>query len=353
MKRTRTWTNRDWETMTKVYEYNKKEKEDYNQFETNLEANNFAPPENWSHWWLKTKEASIFIKNDKTFDWDKFSEMLIDKMKRYAPKYKKINYKLEYEWYCLVLDLADHHFWKLSDITETWYTYNLDIAKERFILWVDWILNKSIWFKKDNIIFIIWNDILHVDNTKRTTTSWTPQDTDWMWHKAFDTALEAYIQTIEKLQIIAPLKIVFNPSNHDYMSWYMLAKALYAWFHNNPNIIWDIDMKHRKYTTYGQNMICTSHWDWAKERDIWILRATEQPQMWAESKFRYAYMHHVHHKIAKDQIWITVEYMRSASSPDRWHSDNWYVNKPAIDGFILSKEEWQIARLTHYFKIDT
>jgi len=36
-----------------------------NTFEAKLEEEGFTPPENWSHGWLKTKQASIFIKNDK------------------------------------------------------------------------------------------------------------------------------------------------------------------------------------------------------------------------------------------------------------------------------------------------
>lgn len=34
-----------------------------NKFAKDLSDNGFEPPENWSHGWLKTKEASIFIKN--------------------------------------------------------------------------------------------------------------------------------------------------------------------------------------------------------------------------------------------------------------------------------------------------
>ena len=345
----RTYTNKQGETKTYEYPNKSKRKEDYNKFEQDLEKENFTPPENWSHWWLKTDWASIFVKNDKSFDYEAFMDSMIDKMEKYAPKYKKIEYKLTPDTHCLVLDLADHHFWKLSDIVETWYEYNLEVAKDRFSKWVDWILTKSLWFKKDKIIFVIWNDVLHIDNPKRTTTSWTPQDTDWMWHKAFNIALDRYVQTVEKLQKEAPVHIIFNPSNHDYMSWYMLANCLYAWFHNNPNLTWDISMRHRKYTEYGNTMIWVSHWDGAKESDVWILRATERPEIWARTKFRYIYLHHIHHKIAKDLIWVTLEYMRSASSPDRWHSDNWYINKQAVDWFIISKEEWQIARLTHYF----
>lgn len=50
-----------------------------NAFEDKLEENNFTPPENWSYGWLKTKEASVFIKNEITqfqFDWDEFVKIM-------------------------------------------------------------------------------------------------------------------------------------------------------------------------------------------------------------------------------------------------------------------------------------
>jgi hypothetical protein len=40
----------------------------HNTFHQKLEENNFTPPENWSHGWLKTKEASVFIRNQSEFE---------------------------------------------------------------------------------------------------------------------------------------------------------------------------------------------------------------------------------------------------------------------------------------------
>jgi hypothetical protein len=37
------------------------------------------------------------------------------------------------------------------------------------------------------------------------------------------------------------------------------------------------------------------------------------------------------------------------SPADSWHHRNGYINKAAVEGFIHSKTNGQIARLTHYF----
>ena len=103
-------------------------------------------------------------------------------------------------------------------------------------------------------------------------------------------------------------------------------------------------------------MIGTNHGDGAKMENIPLLMAQEQPQMWANTKYRYCYLHHIHHKQrnqfmnGKDYIGVTIEYLRSPSSSDSWHHRNGYTgNKKAIEGFIHHKEYGQIARLTHYF----
>ncbi len=84
--------------------------------------------------------------------------------------------------------------------------------------------------------------------------------------------------------------------------------------------------------------------------------AQEKSKDWADTKFRYWYLHHLHHKIkykwqdAKDYIGVTVEYLRSPSSSDSWHHRKGYCGVPkAVEGFIHEKETGQVARLVHYF----
>lgn len=320
-----------------------------NTFQETMEEHWFLKHD-WNHWWLKVDWASIHIKNDIKFNQEEFIEWMLEEIRKHSIKYEKFEYITDENDYLMIIDFADFHFWKYASPEETVNQYNLDIATDRFEKWIDWILNKSKCWNKDQFIFVIWNDILHIDTPRRTTTSWTPQDTHWMWFEAFNRAKDCYIKAIEKLQTIAPIHVIHNPSNHDYMSWRFLAQTIKAWFHKNENITWDIWIKHRKYTKYWKNMLWFSHWDWAKESDLPLLMATEAPELRSNSKYRYIYLHHKHHKIAKEYNGISIEYVRSWSWTDSWHDRNWYTTIPAVDWFILDKEYWQIARLTHYFE---
>jgi hypothetical protein len=108
-------------------------------------------------------------------------------------------------------------------------------------------------------------------------------------------------------------------------------------------------MSHRKYTQYYDNLIATTHMDGAK-MDLLPSLAAQESKMWDKTTRRYIYGHHVHHKIAKDYVGITVETLRSPSGADSWHHRQGYQHAPvAIEAFIHHKKDGQIARITHNF----
>ncbi len=326
-----------------------------NKFNDKLSENGFDKDE-WQYGWLKTDTASIFIKNEKgLMTYDDIKDELISEMKKYSPKYPKLERDKIKEPNLLIIDPADIHIGKLAVREEVGDDYNIEIAKKRCIDGVNGILEKASGFPIDKIFFIIGNDVLHTDNPFHSTTAKTNQDTDGQWWQMFKEAKGMYVSIIEHLVTKADVHVIFCPSNHDYISGFMLADTLKSWFHQSKNITFDVDIIHRKYFKYGSNMLCFEHGDGAKEKDAKDLMADENPKMWGETKFRYCYKHHIHHKkkinwqSGKDFIGVTVEYLRSPSSADGWHHRNGYVAPKAVEGFIHSKNNGQLARLTHYF----
>jgi hypothetical protein len=148
---------------------------------------------------------------------------------------------------------------------------------------------------------------------------------------------------------IADVHFMYNPSNHDYTHGFFLADSIKSWYRDCDNITFDSSINHRKYFTYGNSLIGTTHGDGAKWQDLGKLAAVESPD-WSATKHRYVYTHHVHHKIVKDDIGVTIESLRSPSGTDGWHHRNGYQHAPkAVEGFIHSKEHGQVARFTHLF----
>jgi len=315
-------------------------------------------PSNWAHAWVKSKEGTVFIKNtDGLITHEDFRDDLLESLKSYSPSFDKIKREKISDPHCLVIDIADLHIGKLASALETGEEYNVGKAVELASQGVAGILQKAEGFKIDQIVFVIGNDVLHVDNPAGTTTSGTKQDTDGTWYDNFMAAKDLYINVIEKLVQEANVHIVHNPSNHDYMTGFMLADTVYSWFRKHPNITFDVSMSHRKYYAYGENLIATSHGDGAKMADMPLLMANESGEAWAKTKHRYIYLHHIHHmrKInflsGQDYHGATVEYLRSVSYTDSWHHRKGYQHVPkCVTGFVHHKEFGQVARLTHLFK---
>lgn len=331
--------------------------------------------DNWSHGWLKTENVSIFIRNkDGVMSYEEIRDELIAEMRKYAPKYPVIK-RVKLGDHLLVADPADVHFGKLSVLEETGEEYDLEIAEKRFNEGIDSLIEKARVFDIHSSVLVVGNDILHIDTPKRTTTAGTPQDTDGMWWQAYNVAKRCYVQAVEKLLVFGDVKLLFCPSNHDFMSGFMLTDAVVSWFSKNKNVSAHVSMSHRKYIKYGKNLIGFTHGDGSKIVDLPNLMMTEARG--TEYSFGYWLIHHGHHKdrrsksagqkmekIEEDKLLITeiqtgmridpqqsisIEMIRTPSSADRWHDTNGYKNVQAIEVFLFHAVGGQVARLTHYF----
>ena len=307
-------------------------------------------PNKVNHYWHKSEHYSLHVKEeDEKEEAENLAKNLIEELKAFSPKYPKLKRKECSDGHLLVIDPADVHIGKLCSALEVGEDYNTNIAVKRVKEGVQGILDKAKGFNIDKINFIGGNDILHIDTPQRKTTSGTPQDTDGMWYENFLNAKRVYVDALEMLLTVADVHFTFNPSNHDYISGFFLADVIKTHFRKCKNITFDCSISHRKYFKYHNNLIGTTHGDGAKMQDLPLLMAGESKD-WSSVKFRYIYTHHVHHKTSKDfQANVTVESLRSPSGTDSWHNRNGYTSKKAIEGFIHSKENGQVARLTHYF----
>ena len=309
------------------------------------------------HWQNMGGELRFSIVTKQEYGLDE--EQILDKIKSliedYSPTYKKIDRDFNND-HLLVINPADIHIGKYAKELETGNGYDCETAVERVLEGIQGLLEKSAGFGIEKVLFCIGNDILHIDNVYNQTTAGTRQDVDGKWWEHFEIALMLYVKCIEMLRHIAPVDVLHSMSNHDYQSGFHLAHALKSWFRKDDDVDFDISVAHRKYYQYGSNLIGLEHGDGAKMVNLPLLMAQEQPKMWADTKYRYFYLHHLHHKVkhkwldAKDYVGVTVEYLRSPSGTDSWHSRKGFTGVPkAVEGFLHEKNSGQVARITHYF----
>lgn len=309
------------------------------------------PIQDVKYYWFKGERFSINVRGAQV-SYDDIRKDIIEDMVNHAPKYNVIkrDVKKPEDSHLLVIDPADIHIGKLASSSETGEDYNNKVAVKRVLDGVYGIVEKASAFKTDKILYIIGNDVLHIDTPKRQTTSGTPQDTDGMWYDNFLIARKMHVEVLEVLREIADVHVQYDPSNHDYTNGFFLADTIQSWFHNDKHITFNCSITHRKYFKYHNNLIGTTHGDGAKENDLPLLMAHEAKEDWAVVNHRYFYTHHIHHKRSRDIMGVTIESLRSPSGADSWHHHNGYVHSPkAIEGFLHHKIYGQICRFTHIF----
>jgi hypothetical protein len=313
---------------------------------------NGISPENVDTVWDKSKEYSVCTRyggNPTTEEMISLYRDTIEKdygyLKQVKPKLSKGN--------LLVVDPADVHLGKLASFEG--HKYNIDIAMHCAREGVQGIINMSKSFNISQIVFVIGNDVLHIDNPKRTTTAGTPQDTDGMWWDMYNAGTVLYREIVGWLKEIAPVHVIHCPANHANVLEYALAVNTNAHYNDDKDVTFDINMNHRKYFKWGKTLLGFSHGDGAKLNNYPQLMADES-KMWDSTKYRYFLLHHLHHhkkvnwNSGEDHIGCTVQYLRSPSQPDRWHHDNGYVGvKRAVEGFVYTQEYGQCASFTHNF----
>tara|TARA_R100000081_G_scaffold15728_1_gene6534 strand:+ start:1232 stop:2323 length:1092 start_codon:yes stop_codon:yes gene_type:complete len=308
------------------------------------------------HWQSMSGELrfSIVTKEDYGLSENQIFKKINNFIEEYSPTYTPIKRKKGN--HLLVINPADIHIGKYASELETGEKYDCETAVMRVLEGIEGLIEKAQGFNVDRVLFCIGNDVLHIDNVYNTTTKGTHQDTDGKWWEHYEIALMLYVKCIETLRQIASVDVIHSMSNHDYQSGFHLAHTLKSWFRKADDVYFDISVANRKYYAYGDNLIGLEHGDGAKMDKLPLLMAQERPDMWSKSKYRYWYLHHLHHKIkhkwldAKDYIGVTVEYMRSPSSADSWHSRKGFCGAyKACEAFVHDKNSGQVARLTHYF----
>ena len=329
------------------------------------------PLEDIKHYWYKSKQYSIFAKT-KEIDLKKSIDELVEVLKDVAPAKKKYKRKKFKKPVLFCISPSDIHFGKLATQEETGNVYDLDVAAQRFVEGVKGLIEYINCYQIEKIVVVGGNDILHTDTLLNTTTKGTPQDVSGKFYESFTKAFETYTLVLDVLMDIADVYYVHCMSNHDYLSGYYFSKCLEAYYSKNENISFNTSSSPRKYIHYGLNLLGFSHGDTAKDSQLPNIMKTEAKQSWSKCLYGYWYLGHFHHHIRKqdnkiiskdyDDVTIIkgseklienkikVEFLRSISGTDAWHNQKGYKAKPALEGFLHSPTEGQIARFTKYVK---
>ena len=271
---------------------------------------------------------SLTFEIDQIEKWEKFKEDFLKDLSLLGSLQKPVLKKAVAGDVCLEISLPDLHFGKgpISEVTNN------------FINCVFELLEKAEKFGVEKILLPIGNDGLNSEGKRRSTTAGTPQHDTVEWQDSFRHYWTTLAATIKVLSASYPVDVIVVPGNHDTERMFYIGEVLSAFFKNNEKVNIDNSGEYRKYYEYGSNMLLFTHGDKEKTSNLPLLMATEQPEMFARTKFREAHLGHFHKEMLNEFCGIKTRFLPSICVTDEWHKMMGYNHLRAAQAYMWNKK---------------
>jgi len=228
------------------------------------------------------------------------------------------------------ISLPDIHYGKLHD-------YDLAEIEQQYVYVVKDLVEKAKGLEIEKFILPIGNDGMNSEGMRKTTTKGTPQDESAGWKETFRGYWKLMVKAIDYLKVIAPVDVIVVSGNHDYERMYYAGDVLSGWFRNDENVTVNNNNEPRKYYSYGNSMLMFTHGDNEKPAEMPLIMATEEPQMFAASKFREVHCGHFHKEMVNEYRGVKVRFIPSICPNDEWHKKMGYQASRTGQAYIWSK----------------
>ncbi len=290
----------------------------------------------WNHWAGKY-QVKVWFKR-RAFSAEKTLDSLFEYYKDRTPsKYvptPKINNPSNS---CAIINLYDAHLDKVSALSSTGSSSNIEDNINRFEIALDMLSLQLQTYNPELVIYPVGNDLFHTNNFGSNTKKGTQLEYFSDPYETYETIVKVVVDSIDKLESRFPkVQVVMVYGNHDYDKVHTLAVLLTTLYKNNPNVEIVSNRLQRKYLQYGKNLFGFCHGDKEKQKidKLPLIMATEVSQMWADTTHRKFFCGDLHHgfkykfHVSQDYPGVTVEFLRSIGCQDTWHVDNGYIGIP-------------------------
>jgi len=300
-----------------------------------------------SIWNMNTKEdgiktlyaSKISVKVRKEYSWnEEDTQKIFANLKTNS---NKINIKpLQYmeNGKLLVVALADFHYNLLSEKFSTGNEYNLEISEFVYYYMLNDVINRVKDKHFEKVLFILGNDFINADNLNGTTNHGTPQDNCSNWFNIIPKVTQLIIDGIDSLTNIAPVDVVYVPSNHDLQTMFGIMQTIDAYYRKDANVSIDTSPLPRKYYKFGSTLLALSH-D-IKIKDALQIITSEAKDLWSGCEHVICLLAHLHQSMTYEkQGYLEIMRLPCASGFSRWSNDKGYIQtEKKNQSFIIDKE---------------
>lgn len=242
--------------------------------------------------------------------------------------------------------VGDHHLGMYAWHEETGRDYDLDKGASLLDGAMTHLIESAPFCDRALLVFL--GDYLHYDSKQPLTpTSKNLLDSDGRFQKMVHIAVVSARLAVEKaLKRHKSVHVKFIPGNHDPFGSVFLQTCFGQIFADEPRVTVDTSPSEFQYFSHGLNLIGCYHGHRVKMAELPLIMATDQPEKWGGSKFRYWWTGHVHHDQQKDFNGCRVESFRVLPPVDAYAHSEGYRSMSDMKSIILHKTFGEVQRTT-------
>ena len=280
----------------------------------------------------------VSVKPRAEFIWTKdFMEKLLSTIDYTPPVENLISPKNNDGKNILVFPIVDFHYMRFASTNFTNDNYDCDIARKNFYHIVNSVVDKYSGSELSKIYFIIGNDMINCDNLEGTTTKGTKQENCSNIEQAILELSNLLVGAINCLKKMAPVDVIYVPSNHDYLVSFGIVNALRLRYENDTCVNIDSSYKERKYRKDGICLLGFAH-D-LKIDKINNIIINDAKEYISETNRRIYFLGHLHHEQFKDIDGTEIRRMSSIAGQSRWEYNNGYCGIKKCQTFLIDPKK--------------
>ncbi len=233
--------------------------------------------------------------------------------------------------------IGDHHLGMRAWNKETGQDdYDIDISCKLLFNAVDTLTHAS--KHAHTGILVNLGDFFHANNIKNETGSGTPLDVDGRAGMVIEAAGRLYKRLITRmLESHKEVWIINVRGNHDPDAALWLNAMIKMYYENEPRVkVFDNYNKFINFT-WGDNLVVMHHGDKINVQRIYETITRVLAKEWGESKHRFAWTGHIHHKQAHEIGGLHHESWNVLPPPDAWHAASGYGSSRSMTAVLLHK----------------
>ena len=241
--------------------------------------------------------------------------------------------------------IGDHHLGMVAWTPETGDdNYDIDISTKLLFNAVDTLTSMS--SHAHTGILLNLGDMMHANNLKNQTGSQTHTlDVDGRMGKAIRAVGQMYKRLITRmLEAHNEVWVINVRGNHDPDSSLWLNEMVKMYYENEPRVhVFDNYNKFLHFR-WGYNLVALHHREKINVQRLYEKITSSLAKEWGESKYRFAWTGHIHHKQAHEIGGLHHESWNVLPPTDSYHSEHLYGSSRSMTTVLLHKEFGEHSR---------